>query len=829
MAESQPTADAPAAARDRFAKLRAAVLRVGGLLQPLTRRLGNKWWILPAAAAAIGVIVLGGFTWWWLLQDVEQFIEASPDRVLASAYEALDRGIDEEARQLVESLQPWSRLKPEQIGAVQMLMGVVVARASVDSLGTEKRRESALAARYFEEAQEHGFPSGREAEGQWQLAVALFGAEDWAACRDAALAALETNPDRTAELHRMIAATFLERSPPDFDRALEYNSAYLADENLSEEDRLQALLQRVEICFTQRDLAGCRAALDQIPEQSPHVADARFWRARILIEEAAALQQAHRPAPEDDPDAAPWRPLYEQAIESLNEAMAADTIASQVSPKSMYLIGLCYQRLGDARAAIDQYGRTAQKYFNSAEATASGVMRGEILRGQGHYDQAIESYREALETAGSARAYRNDWLPLDELRQLGLTTYGAFLSAQQFEAATELARLLRSLLPELAGLRLMAEAQRQWGQTLLAQAESAPLRAAQSLAGDGREKLNEAGRMFGELADANAGSRTYTEDLWESSQCFLTGHGFSAAAKQLRAYLDNETKGQRPAALVALGTALLSLDQRDEALHYLAECIEFYPDDAARYRARVLSAQAQSGAGENDAAEQLLLDNLERDALTPASKEWRESLFALGELLYNTKRFDEAVPRLDEALTRYPQDRLALHARYFLAESHRELARAPAGQGDDAARIGLQQRIDAHRKQALISYEAVEEALRSRQRGTLLSEEEGKLLRNAHFARGALLVDLGRLNDAIEAFTSASTQYQDSPEVLLAYEFMADCYRRLNQPQEARNILQQARVLLERMKPDLPFQSATNYSRDQWQTRLNSLEELLTL
>ncbi len=827
MSEQQPTTDV-AASVSKLARAKALFQRLLPVLQSGMARVRGKW--AMAGAAAVGVIAAAGVTFWWLLRDVEEFIEASPDRVIASAYESLDRGVDDEAQQLVESLQPWNRLKPEQLGAVHFLMGTVTMRVAADLLGDEKRRQSELAARYLADAREFGLPEGREADGLWLLALALYHAGDLPEYRQVALEHLPELPDKAADLHHMLAATYLADEPPNFPLALEHNAAFLADTAIDDDDRLQARMQQAEIYFRQRDFAGCRQALAQITSNSPQVADAKLLEARILMEEAAAAQSDAAIVPMPAPDDAPWRAGYERAIETLREAMAADTIASQVSPKSMYLTGLCLQRLGDVRAAVEQYARTAQKYFHSAEATAAGVMRGEIQRKSGHYDEAIASYSEALEAAGGRRTYQNEWIPLAELQRLGLEAYRGFLAAQQFEPATEMARLLRPLLTELLGLRLMAEAQRQWGQSLTAQSGALSPKEAERLVQEGRERLREAGRMFGELADANSASRTYVEDLWESAQSLLAGQDFSAAARQLAAYLDNESKGQRPAALVAMGTALLSLDRREEALHYLAECIEFYPRDAASYRARLLAAQAHGYVGATDEAEKLLIDNLQGDFLSPASREWRLTLFELGKLLYTVKRYEEAVPRLSEALVRYPDDPLALPSRYYLSESHRELARQlPANDEDETARVGQEQRTRKHLREALVGYEAIEESLRNRQRGQLLSTEETKLLRNSHFARGAVLIDLGRLHDAIDAFTGASTQYQDQPEVLLAYESIADCYRRLNQPLEARNILQQARIVLERLKPEAPFMASTNYTRDQWKVRLDSLEELLTL
>ena len=61
---------------------------------------------------------------------------------------------------------------------------------------------------------------------------------------------------------------------------------------------------------------------------------------------------------------------------------------------------------------------------------------------------------------------------------------------------------------------------------------------------------------------------------------------------------------------------------------------------------------------------------------------------------------------------------------------------------------------------------------------------------------------------------------------LQAYVQIAACYRLLGRGAEARGTLEQARVVLARMKPETNFTKTTPYSRDEWTRLLTWLSAL---
>ena len=100
------------------------------------------------------------------------------------------------------------------------------------------------------------------------------------------------------------------------------------------------------------------------------------------------------------------------------------------------------------------------------------------------------------------------------------------------------------------------------------------------------------------------------------------------------------------------------------------------------------------------------------------------------------------------------------------------------------------------------------------------------MLRNCYFAIGDVHFQLQHYEAAIKACSISINRYQSRPASLVAYVKIADAYRRLDKPVEARATLEQAKAVLARMRADLPFAETTNYSRQEWGQLLDSLSQL---
>jgi len=112
------------------------------------------------------------------------------------------------------------------------------------------------------------------------------------------------------------------------------------------------------------------------------------------------------------------------------------------------------------------------------------------------------------------------------------------------------------------------------------------------------------------------------------------------------------------------------------------------------------------------------------------------------------------------------------------------------------------------------------------QRAIHRSPAELAIIRNCYFGKADALFDLGRYEDAAFAYSAATNRYQHEPESLEAYVQVAACYRRLNRTAEARGTLEQARVVLRRIRADADFKRTTRFNREEWGQMIDWLVSL---
>jgi len=756
---------------------------------------------------------------------------------LATAFSALDCGNTAEARRMAERLATSKDITTEDWGGPDFILGTLAARAAEEARGKQRSESFRLASLYLARSRERGFPEHREPAGLYLLGKCLCLCGRLENALPVLEQALQNNADRSIEIRLLLIEACTGVQPPELDKALAENQKLLTDPRLADSERQQALVQQAQILIRMNRDKECAATLDKILDNPSLRCDISLLRGRLALREGQALKKAAAGSnPLSPPASLPKvgeegyetasKEKFRSAIESFRRALSQDLGDNRATRQATYLTGLCLMEQGDWPAALNQMQRTSRLFPGTPESLAALYQQGDIGRRMGRHAEAVSAYQRLVSAYAQQDEFHNTWITRTQLKATLLGVCQEYLKAGKYETAVLLCKSLVHLLPKVEALQLRARFYRTWGDNLLEQAEHLPSEKAEELSRQARAHLRQAGDSYRVVARELYATRQYPDQLWNSASAYFAGHDFHNAVEILRLYMHNEPRLRHAQALVDLGEAKLSLGETKSALESFHECIQQHPRDVAIYRARLLASRAAMNMGDLKQAETFLQDNLDGEQLTPASKEWRDSLFALAELLHAAGRHREAIERLEESLQRYPDAPQAIVARYLLADSARCRAMdLQASLGKEISSLARGERVsESHRllNRALEAYSFLQDNLGRRDLENVTPQEKA-VLRNSRFAIGSTYFELERYPEALRAYQSAANHYATSPVVLDAYLQIANVYRRMDRPAEARTSLEQARLALRRIPPDARFEQTTNFNRTQWGELLDRL------
>lgn len=843
MAKDRPSAPAKDDAHAAAPQAGGLVARLKGL--PRWAFATRRRAILVLGGLVVGIIGGGAALTLGLLPAAKP----SYIRQLSQAYAKFDAGDAREARRLAADLLTRPEAEFGDQGGAYYILGAITLAEADQQINPEKRRLLFLvAARYLDEARIRGVPQTRDRQALWLLCRALHDGGRYSrsvpVLREALAA--ETKPD--PRLHALLADSYLQLKPPRLNEALDHNRQFLAasGEQLSPRDRDAAELIECRILLAQKDFATAAQVAARIREESPLKPEAMVLRGRALL-------PLLKP-PAGDP--AQRRLL----LDELRQLVSREGLQPSVAAGAQLLIGLLHEQDGDDRAAQAQLDRTRRAFFGQPEGLTATVLLADLVRIE-NPQQAVALYQRAINQAGAPETYQNVWLPAEELQKRLEQAIDDLATRGQLSAARELAGALSPFIPEAASLQRQAVIDRAWARLLEERARTEKLLTAEMTLAESRQHWRQAGTLTRKVADLRIATRFYLTDLAQSADDLRRGQGYEQAVQVYRDLLQQDPREGEPEALVGIGEALLSLGRIDEALLALDRCLQIYPTHPMSYRARLIGSQAQQEKGALAPAKQLLIDNLYGNSLAPQSAEWRDSLFALGGLLYREGLeleaksrqagvdrqdpagrkeglilleqshtvLDEALRTLGEAVQRYPEWPPAVEARYRMAEAHRHSAKWPRKRlptvSIETSRAALVRQMQEQLQAAVLDYNSLITRL-SEQPDATRSPIEGAVLRNCYFGRADAMFDLGNYDEAIQAYSAATNRYQHDPESLEAYVQIASCYRRLGKTGEARGTLEQARIVLARIRPDADFIRTTRLSRQDWTQLLEWLRTL---
>jgi tetratricopeptide (TPR) repeat protein len=813
----------------------------------------------PLAALSLAVVLALGAAWSLWRSPVE-----GEEGTLEEYLAAVNADDMERALMLGAGLVASSSEEKLPQGLALYARGRLIAREAHLRPDHESRREAhRLAAGLLQQALDQGLP-----EELWELAI-LETAENlncagrYAQTIRVLDAAVDSGLTPGPQIERPLAEAYSRTPNPDWAKALAYADRRLARNDLAPHEREAASLDRAEMLLGLNRDEEARRALDALAgSRNPLPTRLLVLRVRLALDEI----ERQRAPPGEPNGASPAENLLDQALMLIQEIQKRDAIDRPERRAADYLEGVVLRERGEYAAALDVFSAVHRLHFADPSGLAAGMNEGELLQHLDRHEDALDAFRRLLSETPTPAEYSNAWISLDGFRARLLAAYARWLGQQKFAEAIALARDLSPWFPPGRAMSLQGEARTEWAQREREAAEAAPFAERAEHEAAARKQFRLAGVAYARTAAMRQSSREFPDDIWRSAESYLRGHDFKHAARMFRLYLSQEVKPRRPDAQVYLGEALLSLGELDQALEMFAAALATDPQHPANYRARILAAQASHEKGDVEQAKASLRANLENESLAPQSLEWRDSLFLLGELLYREASALEAESRklgvdgndpeanqagldklqrayeacreatgfLSEAIQRYPSAPQTIRAWYFLAEAHREAAKYPrkrrASLALEVTRLSVEREMQADLTRAVEAYNRLIELLAGRERteelanaGAGLTAIESAMLRNAYFGSADALFDLGRYDEAIRAYTLAANRYQNEPAALEAFVQIASCHRRMRRPGEAKGVLEQAKVVLARIGPEVDFERTTRYGRNQWDELLNLL------
>lgn len=801
--------------------------------------------LLLGGIGAAALLAFGGlFTW------IVQGEDYGPDRQLDLAMKLLDDGRWDLADRIARDLESAEELTPSREPVWNYVRGVAGALSTEGKLDSPAyRRVLWDSAANLEKCRDAGFPLGYRSRGAYYLGWCYFHTYAWDKALETLAEVASGWPERRSDALDMMVEACLRSQPPKTDQAAELLEEWAGIPGLSDTEKNRITLGRAHRAFVQHDWPECDRLLASIPEKSAQRHAAMLGTGRWKLEAGKRL-------PKDDPARIQ---RLEEALVDFRTAMLAGNSSSDVRRQAALLTGETLRLLGRTNEAISTLSGVRQRNPQSAEAIAAGMAEAEIQLENHFLDDALETARHVVNDIGDVRLYDERWLPLSELRRRLLQLGREIRGQGDFESAIRLASYLPPVFPFSDAVRLEAETFEDWGRHLESQPQASTARARDDQRRQIDAKYVLAGDRFRELARLELRSTEYPSILWQAIDCYRRASHLDDANELLKTYLFFEERSKRPRALLALGQNYLNAGRWDEVLMPLERCLFEYPEHPLAYNVRLVMARALIEKGKLEEATDALMKNLYEGSLRPDSQLWRDSLFELGTAIYRRadqlflegelmgtndwnarleklrtshESFTAATDRLSEAVARFDRDKRSLEARYAIGRAYRSAALFPkrmleSGQVTiDSQRRKLLQERRQLLEASLAGYRDLREALGEVQDASDLPDASQALLRNCFFGEADVLFELEDYEEAIAAYRNVGNRFMNEPEALEALVQIAECFRQLGQPEQARRTLTQAEQLLGRIPPESEarFTAVTRADRAKWQQLLGWLK-----
>jgi tetratricopeptide (TPR) repeat protein len=765
------------------------------------------------------------------------------------------------AQQAREEQCEWVRLRDFLVGAGG------VAQAKQENDLRERRSLFYEAIPYLEASQREGFPAGRQTDGNRLLGESLFSVGKYDQAVEFLQIALQRDPTLARDTLPMLAESQLHAAAPLAADSLQSIDRFLDDKTLQLQQRWAGELIRIRVLAKLNrwpdvsDAVERAAAIPRATDLKLLQHESNFRNEVELLRAVATIQEAierfgKQPADEFDDRS--------EAVSALKDTLAAlvnleREASPTISVQAKLWAARAYVVQGEFDEALTRLTAVRQQRPFGAEAIVGGLEEVELLAQDGHGVEVLQSVRYLIRELGDPKGFDARLITFEEFQRRLAGVLEQLRRAGEYDKAIDTARSLPPVINKAEALIQEGMAYREWAAATIKDGSDINGQVSRGASVLARSRYRAAGDAFAEAAQLQFDTEEFIPTQWSAIDSYQQGRHFSQSVRLLEPYLRYEERAKQPRGLLAYGRALLAEGNTQQAIQSLTDCILEFPRDPNKYPARLMLAAAYAETGDLENAKRLLNDNLLDEVLTPQSPSWRDSLFLMGELLYehgernlqlaekepdeaakmekfraNQVLLEEAIQVLEEAQERYwPQPR-AESAAYMSSRAHVLASRWPRIEANtpgilDAARRSLRTQADQKLQVALEGFADLRKHLNGREEEARLPESQQKMLRNCYIAEADVLREMNRLEDAAAAYRSMELRYMNEPPALEALLGRASCLRSLGLNEQADKLIRQASVVLQRIPPEMDehFATTTRYDRQQWESLLGWMNQRL--
>lgn len=575
------------------------------------------------------------------------------DRDLSAARQILSR-LDGDAEQAVRlahrALEACAHF-PDRAGEAQLLLGTAHLRLAERTDALRAREEWLQARQYLEQADASGVPEADRMKLSYRLAKVGYHTGDQLPRVISRLEQTAEEADNRAEAYGLLTQAYLKLPKPDLAHAVEANRKLRDVAEASEADLSAAKLLGGELLLRLGKPEEARKSLEKISDQAAPavVVKARLLRGRSFEDEKQWGEAAR---------------LYNAAL--------ADGRAAAPEPGAVYYhLGLCYRNQEQPKEAA----RAWQECVNLArepEAAAAALALADLRLQEPALEAVVEPLTVAVQPVKEAKEWTNALIDLTHAREVYERAIAAFRQASRQDLAMKTLPAYARIADARRALLLRGEVAAEWARSKL---DAAPgVKPPPEVEAKAKELFKQAADVYTQAANlANLEPVVKGNYLWNSALNFLACNDQPQAIVRLEDFVKLPLE---PARLgegwYRLAEVYRTSGDSKAAVPAYHKCMEF--DTRFAYRARYQLAMCHLLAGNLDEAEASLVFNLKMLRFDADPEALSQSLFALGNLLYQRRDYRRVVRYLEDALGRFKDNPEVTRARYLLADSYRQIA-----------------------------------------------------------------------------------------------------------------------------------------------------------